>query len=38
MRNSSFLEEQNDMQKRKKPLGVELRDSNSETFQGIFAI
>ena len=34
MRNSSFLEEQ----KEKKSLGLELRDSKSETFHGIFAI
>ena len=36
MRNSSFLEEQKDMLK--KTLGLELRDSKSETFYGIFAI
>ena len=38
MRNSSFLEEQKDMLKRKKTLGLELRDSKSETFHRIFAI
>ena len=37
MRNSSFLEEQKDMLKRKK-MRLELRDSNPETFHGIFAI
>ena len=38
MRNSSFLEEQKDMLKRKKTLGLELRESKSETFHGLFAI
>ena len=38
MSNSSFLEEQKDILKRKKTLGLELRDSKSETFHGIFAI
>ena len=35
---SSFLEVQKDKLKRKKTLGLELRDSKSETFHGIFAI
>ena len=37
MRNSSFLEEQKDMLKRKKSLGLEHRHFNSETFYGIYA-
>ena len=36
MRNSSFLEEQKDMLKRKKTLGLELRDSESETLHGLY--